>query len=88
MASLVAKLLLLMSVLLMPFAMSAAAASGPADHKAMSHESMGHCPDPVPADDSAPGIERCWSGSRPLNRLTLATTRLARWASSASSCTD
>ena len=59
MASLVAKLLLLMSVLLMPLAMSAAAASGPMDHKAMSHESMGHCPDPMPAADSEPGIAPC-----------------------------
>ena len=57
MASLVAKLLLLLSVLLMPLAM-APAASAPAELASMSHESMGHCPDP-PVQDFEPGIAAC-----------------------------
>ena len=59
MASIVSKLLLLLSVLLMPLAMSPAVAMAPADHAAMGHEAMRHCPDPAPASDFEPGIAAC-----------------------------
>ena len=53
------KLLLLLSVLLMPLAMAPAAAAAPehgADHAAMAME---HCPDEGSKPDAAPGIPLC-----------------------------
>ncbi len=59
MATWLSKLLLLLSVLLMPLAMTPAAGAAP-DHAAMgSAMGMEHCPDESSKPDVAPGIATC-----------------------------
>ena len=59
MAPWLSKLLLLLSVLVMPLAMAPAAAAAP-EHAAMeSGMAMEHCPEDGSKPDSAPGIATC-----------------------------
>ena len=53
-----ARLILLLAVLLMPFGMAPAAAST-ADHHTTMHMPAGHCPDQSPSDAGKAGIAAC-----------------------------
>ena len=54
-----AQLLVLLSVLLMPLAMTSPAAAAPAQGVAHSATAMEHCPDEDAMPDQAPGIAAC-----------------------------